>query len=62
METDIFLELDYPFLHISALDDIYIKFGAIQVFLTYLLLKHKSFLRQDGHGCTCIGTPRRKEN
>ena len=29
METDIFLELDYPFLHISALEDVYIKFGAI---------------------------------
>ena len=29
METDVFLELDYPFLHISALEDVYIKFGAI---------------------------------
>ena len=29
METDIFLELDYPFLHINALEDVYIKFGAI---------------------------------
>ena len=37
METDVFLELDYPFLHISALEDVYIKFGAIEVFLTYLL-------------------------
>ena len=27
--TDLFLELDYPFLHISALEDVYNNFGAI---------------------------------
>ena len=29
METDLFLELDYPFLHISALENIYINIGAL---------------------------------
>ena len=29
METDLFLELDYPFLDISALEDVYINFGGL---------------------------------
>ena len=37
METDLFLELDYPFLDIIASEDVFINFGALQVFLTYLL-------------------------
>ena len=41
MEMDLFLELDYPFLHISTLEDVYINFGAIQVFLTYLLTQKR---------------------
>ena len=28
-ETDLFIELDYPFLHTSALEDVYINFGAL---------------------------------
>ena len=29
MEMDLFLELDYPFLEISALEDVYINYGAL---------------------------------
>ena len=29
MEMDLFLELDYPFLDISALEDVYINFGTL---------------------------------
>ena len=29
------LELDYPFWDISALEDVYIKFGTLEVFLIY---------------------------
>ena len=29
MEIDLFLELDYPFLDISAVEDVYINFGAL---------------------------------
>ena len=32
METDLFLEMDYPLLHISTLEDVYINFG-----VSYLL-------------------------
>ena len=37
MENDLFLELDYPFLDISAVQNGYINFGALSVFLAYLL-------------------------
>ena len=28
MDIDLFLEMDYPFLDIGALEDVYINFGA----------------------------------
>ena len=38
METDLVLELDYPFLHISALEDVYINSALYKCFLlTYSL-------------------------
>ena len=37
MEINPLLELDYPFLDISALEAVYINFGALKVFLIYLL-------------------------
>ena len=40
MVTDLVLELDYPFLHISALEDVYINPALYKCFLlTYLLLE-----------------------
>ena len=35
---NLFLEVDYPFLDISALDDVYINFGVLYVFVIYLLV------------------------
>ena len=42
MVTDLVLELDYPFLHISALEDVYINSALYRCFLlTYLPYRSK---------------------
>ena len=39
MDTDLLFGLDYPFLDISTLGDVYVNFGALYMPLTYLLTK-----------------------
>ena len=63
MDIDLFLELDYSFLDIGALEDVCINFGALEVLLTYksymarkasLIVILDQFKKQNGRHISCL--------